>query len=170
MLEGGAPADEAALVTSQYLRGESELLDIVDGQIVAVDPDCVGVAPTAITAPANELGEIVTSTEPPLTPEEIFAEFSPDEIAQIGGEDCARELVEIFAASAAYSNERGTDPETLDNLLDGLDAGISRQIYEDHEGTIWLVATGGIGRLVNDRFQTVLSDEQLPIGNLTALA
>ena len=46
----GAPApDEAALVDGGYVRGRSDLWDVVDGRLVAQHPDC-GDVPTTLRA------------------------------------------------------------------------------------------------------------------------
>jgi hypothetical protein len=120
LLEGSPPVDEAALVASQFMRSESELFDVVDGQIIAQSPDCAGSAPViapAVTAPSTDLGEIVTSTEAPLTPEELLATLTDEQVADVGGADCARELVSVFSAAEAYVTEVGSDPTSFDDLL-----------------------------------------------------
>ena len=118
VLEGEPPPDEAALVAGKFLRAESELHDVVDGQVVPLDPGCGGTGSVPPTAPpVTELGEIVTSTEPPLTPDQMMAELTPEEISQVGGEACARELATIFTAGENYVAERGTDPDSLDELV-----------------------------------------------------
>jgi hypothetical protein len=132
LLEGDPPGDESELVAGQYLREESELYDVVDGQVVPVDPGCggTGSVPPA-TPPVTDVGEIVTSTEPPLTPDQMMAELTPEEIAQVGGDACARELVTIFTAGQNYVAEQGKDPESLDQLVE---AG-----YLDTPITLWVV-------------------------------
>jgi hypothetical protein len=132
LLEGDPPPDESALVAGQYLREESELYDVVDGQVVTVDPGCggTGTVPPA-TPPVTDVGQIVTSTEPPLTPDQMMAELTPEEIAQVGGEACARELVTIFTAGQSYVAEQGKDPENLDELVE---AG-----YLETPITLWVV-------------------------------
>ena len=117
MLEGAPPVDEAALVASQYIREESELFDVVDGQLVAVAPECGAGAPT-ITAPSTDVGQIVTSSGPPLTSEQMLAEFSDAEIEEVGGIECARELVVIFSATERYMTDEQAEPETLEQLVD----------------------------------------------------
>jgi hypothetical protein len=124
LLEQRPPADEAALVAGQYLREQSELWDIIDGRLVPVHPDC-GATPSAslpggsapMTAPATVVGEIVTETEPLLSADQVFDRFDDEQIARVGGEDCARQLAEIFAASERYVVEQGSNPATLDDLL-----------------------------------------------------
>jgi hypothetical protein len=125
MLEGAPPADEAALVASHYLREESESWDIIDGRIVAADPQCgeAGVAPvnTAVplTAPATAIGQIVTSTEAPMSPDEILANMSDEQIASMGGIECARELTAIISAAERFVADRGTEPVSIADLTDG---------------------------------------------------
>lgn len=123
MLEQAPPPDEAALVTAGYVREESELWDVADGQLVPVHPDC-GPVPASLpggsapmTAPATEVGAIVTDTEPLLSAEQVFERFDAAQIAEVGGDDCARQLAEIFAASERYVVEQGRNPETLDDLF-----------------------------------------------------
>jgi len=139
-LEGHPPPDEAALVTAQYVREPSKLYDVVNGQIVPVAVDCggTGAAPATtpggsapMTAPATELGEIVTSTEVPLTAAQMLAEFTPEEIAEVGGQECAGELASIFVASQNYVAEQGKDPESLDDLAGYLDQTIDLWVVQD---------------------------------------
>jgi hypothetical protein len=141
-LQGAPPPDEAALIAAGFLRDESVLYDVVDGQVVAVDPGCGGRGTAAttpsgsppMTAPSTDLGEIVTSTEPPLTAEQMLAEFTPEEIAEVGGEQCAGELASLFVASQNYVAEQGKDPETIDDLAGYLDQPIE----------LWVVQEGGL--------------------------
>ena len=120
LLEGEPPHDEAALVTGAYVRAASELHDVIDGQVVPVDPGCEGTGSVPPTAPAvSDVGDIVTSTEPPLTPDQMMAELTPEEIAEVGGEACARELVTIFTAGQSYVAAQGGAPESLDDLVAG---------------------------------------------------
>jgi hypothetical protein len=139
-LEGHPPPDEAALVTAQYVREPSKLYDVVNGQVVPVAVDCggTGAAPATtpsgsppMTAPSTDLGEIVTSTEPPLTPEQMLAEFTPEEIAEVGGQECAGELASIFVAAQNYVAEQGKDPESLDDLAGYLDQTIDLWVVQD---------------------------------------
>ncbi len=139
-LEGDAPPDQAALVAAGYLRERSKLHDVVDGQIVPVAVDCGGTgAPPAttpsgsapMTAPATDLGEIVTSTDPPLTAQAMLAQFTPDEIAEVGGQECAGELASIFVASQNYVAAQGQDPASLDDLAGYLDQTIDLWLVEN---------------------------------------
>ncbi len=116
MLEGDPPADEAALVAAGYLREESELWDVVDGELIAAVPDC-GAANT-ITAPASDVGDIVTSTEPVMSAEDLMATLSDDEIAEVGGTECAQELATIAAAGMRFATERQEDPDSIDELVE----------------------------------------------------
>jgi hypothetical protein len=150
-LEGHPPPDEAALVTARYLREESKLHDVANGQIVPVAVDCggTGAAPATtpsgsppMTAPSTDLGEIVTSTEPPLTPEQMLAEFTPEEIAEVGGQECAGELASIFVAAQNYVAEQGKDPESLDDLAGYLDQTIDLWVVQDNSD---LAAVPGSG-------------------------
>lgn len=137
-LEGAPPPDEAAIVEKRYLREPSTLHDLVDGQIVPVDPSCGGTGAVAttpsgsapMTAPSTEVGEIVTSTEP-LTPEQMLAEFTPDEVAEVGGAECAGELASLFVAAQNFVSEQGRDPLTIADLEGHLDQTIDLWVLED---------------------------------------
>jgi hypothetical protein len=124
MLEGVPPADEAALVDGHYLREGSDSWDVVDGQIVAADPQCgeAGVAPAntavPVTAPAVTIGQIVTSTEVPLSAEQMLAQMSDERVAALGGGDCARQLTLIITAAERFVADRGTEPLTIAELTD----------------------------------------------------
>lgn len=138
-LEGDPPADETALVDAGYLREPSKLFDVVDGQITPVDPGCgaIGVVATTpsgsapMTAPSTDIGELVTSTEPPLTPEQMLAEFTPEEVAEVGGAECAGELASLFVAAQNYVADEGKDPETVDDVARYLDQPIDLWVVED---------------------------------------
>jgi hypothetical protein len=111
MLEGSPPPDEAALVPD-FLREETTDWDIVDGQLVAENPAC-GEAPDV-----TPIDEIVTSTLPNLTADEVLASFSAEQIEQIGGQACAAELAAIFAAGEQYVAEQAAEPQDLQDLVD----------------------------------------------------
>jgi hypothetical protein len=111
LLEGSPAPDEATLVEEQFLRSESELWDIDDGRLVPTDPACGSpqdVDPDAV--------DIVTSTEPPLTADEMFADLTADDIAAMGGEACARQLIAIFSGVDRFLAEQGREPDGLDEL------------------------------------------------------
>jgi hypothetical protein len=163
-LEGHPPPDEAALVTARYVREPSKLYDVVNGQIVPVAIDCggTGAAPATtpsgsppMTAPSTDLGEIVTSTEPPLTPEQMLAEFTPEEIAEVGGQECAGELASIFIAAQNYVAEQGKDPESLDDLAGYLDQTIDLWVVQDGA----LAAVPGSGCVNLDDSSSEQADE-----------
>jgi hypothetical protein len=128
-LEGKPPADEAALVADGNLREPSKLYDVVNGQIVPTDPGCgstgaVATTPSGsppMTAPATDVGEIVTSMEAPLTPQQMLASFTPQEVAEVGGQECAGELASIYVASQKYLAAQGKGPQSLDDLGGYLD-------------------------------------------------
>ena len=111
LLEGEAPTDETALVPD-YLREETTDWDIVDGEIVAENPAC-GSVPEV-----TPLDDIVTSTAPLPTADEILATWSDDQIDGVGGTECAAELAAILAAAPRYAEERGVDPAGLADLVD----------------------------------------------------
>mgnify|MGYP001822209780 FL=1 len=111
LLERTPTPDEATLVTEQFLREESQLWDIVDGQLVPTDPGC-GAVPTD----APDAVDIVTTTEAPLSADDIYATFSDTQIAAVGGVECATELAEIFSGAERYLAETGTEPADLPQL------------------------------------------------------
>jgi hypothetical protein len=144
LFENEPPADEAALIAAGFLRAQSELHDVVNGQVVPVAVDCGGTGVAAavatattptgsapMTAPSTDVGEIVTSTEPPLTPEQMLAEFTPEEIAEVGGEECAGELASLFVAAQNYVAEHGIDPEAIDDIAGYLDQPIDLWVVQD---------------------------------------
>jgi hypothetical protein len=111
MLEGAPPPDETALVPD-FLREETTDWDVVDGQLVAENPAC-GEAPEV-----TPIDDIVTSTLPSLTADEVLASFSPEQIEQIGGQACAAELAAIFAAGERFVAEQDGEPANLQDLVD----------------------------------------------------
>jgi hypothetical protein len=113
LLEGSPAPDEAALVAQQFIREPSDLWDVTDGVLVPVDPACGSVAEVSPTTL-----DIVTSTEPPETADQVYAGFSAEQIAGVGGEACARELAAIFAAGEQHVAEFGDDPRDLQQLVD----------------------------------------------------
>ena len=138
LLEGAPAPDEDALIAGQYLRDESALWDIVDGQLVPVDPGCGSVP----TEPVDTV-EIVTTSEPPQSADEMFDGFSDEQVAAAGGEQCARELAAIFSGAARYVAELGIEPSDLQQIVD--------DDYLDELPTLWqlvddeLVPSGDAG-------------------------
>jgi hypothetical protein len=112
LLQGEPAVDEAALVEAGFLRSESELWDVVDGRLAAVDPGCSDVAAE------TEAPEIVTSTSIPSI-DEVLAALSDEEVEALGGPDCAREVAQIYAAGERFVAETGEAPDDLDALVDG---------------------------------------------------
>ena len=137
-MEGRPPTDEADLIAVTEGK-EFDRYNVVNGQIVPVAVDCGGTgAPAAaangsapMTAPATDLGEIVTSTDAPLTAEQMLAEFTSDEIAEVGGQECAGELASIFVASQNFVAEQAKDPQSLDDLTGYLDQPIDLWVVEN---------------------------------------
>ncbi len=138
LLEGSPAPNEAALVATGYLREESSLLDVVDGRIVAQDPSCEGAVPrpppgsTPLTAPATDVGDIVTSVEPaaPLTPDEVLATMTDTDITAYGGIECATEIAAISAAGQAFVLREGRNPDSLDDLAGDLDRPITLWTFD----------------------------------------
>jgi hypothetical protein len=125
-LEGSPAPNESALVATGNLREESELLDVIDGQIIAQAPACEAVVPkitpteTVMTAPATTIGDIVTSTEA-LTTDDVLATMTEADIAAYGGIECATEIAAVSAAGQAFIAREGRNPNSLDELSDDLD-------------------------------------------------
>lgn len=109
----GTPAPDESALVGEFLRQESDLWDVDDGQLVPVDPGC-GSVPTE----APETVDIVTSTEPSQSAEEIFSSFTTEQIVAVGGEACARQLAAIFSGADRYAVEVGSDPVDLQQLVD----------------------------------------------------
>ena len=84
-----------------------------------------------MTAPSTDLGEIVTSTEPPVTAEQMLAEFTPEEIAEVGGQKYAGELASIYVAWRSFVGEQDKTPESLDDLAGYLDQTIDLWVEQD---------------------------------------
>jgi hypothetical protein len=64
---------------------------------------------------------VVTTTEPELEQsltDEVLTQMGDDQIAAMGGVECATEVALIFAAAQRYSDELGSAPESLDDLYD----------------------------------------------------
>lgn len=114
LMRGAPAADEHDLVDEGFLREPSDLWDIVDGQLVAQDPGCGD-------APQVEAAEIVTSIAPPRSADEAYAAFTDADIERFGGEPCARELADIWAAGENFLARTGRGPAHLEDLVgDGL--------------------------------------------------
>lgn len=125
--EGTTPESDAALVATGYLDAESDLFEVVDGRIEATANACKGSVPVTapsgsapLTAPATELGQIITDDEL-LTAADVFATMSADDVAAFGGEACARELADVFAAAERFIAREGSEPTSLDDLADDLE-------------------------------------------------
>ena len=112
VLEGRPPPDEAALVEAQFLREETTDWDVVDGEIVAENPAC------GDPAQVTPIDDIVTSADPLPVAAEILARWTDEQIAEVGGIECATELSEILAAAPRYAQDQGTDPDSLADLVD----------------------------------------------------
>jgi hypothetical protein len=127
------------MVAAGHLDAESELFEVVDGRIEATAQACKASVPVTapsgsapLTAPATELGQIVTDDQL-LTADDVYAEMSADDVAAFGGEDCARELADIFAAGERFVAREGTSPTSLDELANDL----------EHQVTLWMLDDAG---------------------------
>lgn len=125
--EGTPPESDAALVSTGHLDAESDLFEVVDGRIEASNNACKGSVPVTapsgsapLTAPATELGQIVTDDEL-LTAADVFATMSADDVAAFGGEACALELADVFAAAERFIAREGSEPTSLDELAGDLE-------------------------------------------------
>jgi hypothetical protein len=109
LTEGEPAPDEAALVEGDYVRGESELWDVVDGELVAEHPDCADV-PTNV--PTEEIVTDSVGTEA-LTVDDVMATFTADDVESVGGAECARQLAVVFAGASQYTAVEGVEPDTM---------------------------------------------------------
>lgn len=125
--EGEPAPDEAALVEGGYMRSESELWDVVDGELVAQHSDCADV-PTTVPA-----AEIVTESGDgeALTVDDVMATFTDADVDSFGGADCARQLAVVFAGASQYVAAEGVEPSTM--------ADVEAAGYFDEPVTMWEV-------------------------------
>ena len=126
------------MLVGEFLREESDLWDVVDGQLVPVDPGC-GSVPTD----APDAAEIVTSTEPPQSADEMFSGFTTDQIAAVGGEACARQLAAIFSGADRYAFEVGSNPVDLQQLVDEGYLDVVPELWEITDDLLTPVADSG---------------------------
>lgn len=113
LFEGEATPDEQALVDGGFLRSTSDLWDVVDGRLVPQDPACGDVPATVPTA------DIVTDGRAGLeTVDEFVATFSDDDIASVGGAECARELAVLIVGAQSFLLSEGRDATTIDEIRD----------------------------------------------------
>jgi hypothetical protein len=134
----GAPAPDESVLVGEFLREESDLWDVVDGQLVPADPGC-GSVPTD----APDAAEIVTSTEPPQSADEMFSGFTTDQIAAAGGEACARQLAAIFSGVDRYAFEVGSNPVDLQQLVDEGYLDVMPELWEITDDLLTPVADSG---------------------------
>jgi len=114
MLEGDPPPDEQALIDAGFLREATADWNVVDGELVAENPACgdVGAAPVPPT-----VVDIVTDTAA-ISAEELLADMTDEQVEQVGGADCARELAAIVAAGQRFFVEREEEPTGFEDLVD----------------------------------------------------
>lgn len=125
VLEGEPAPNEAALI-GNGLREESVLWDVRDGVLIPADPGC-GEVPAAAPAveivtddqPAttDELADLAAEIEA-MTPEDIVADATDEEIAAVGGPDCAFEVAVVGLAFARFTFDFEAEPTSLDQLVD----------------------------------------------------
>jgi hypothetical protein len=111
MLEDEPAPDEQALIDAGFLRETTSDWDVVDGELIAENPACGAV-------PVTSIDDIVTSTAPVLSADEILAGWSDEQIDQVGGAECASELAAIFAGADRYVAEQGAEPTDFQDLVD----------------------------------------------------
>lgn len=126
VVNGDAPADEAALIEAGFLREATTDFDIVDGQLVPENPDCGDVS---ATPPATAV-DIVTDVGSIPTVDELFDLYDAEFISQVGGPDCARQLAVIAVAGLRYEDREGTAPLTFDDLQGDLDEPVTDWTYD----------------------------------------
>lgn len=109
-LTGDPAPDEATLVEAGIIREQSDLWDVVDGEVVAQVSACDDVAPVSPTTV-----EIVTETEAlaPPTVDSILAGLSADDIASVGGLDCTRQLASSVVGVGSYERQEGVQPDSI---------------------------------------------------------
>lgn len=125
VVNGDAPADEAALIDAGFLREATTDFDIVDGRLVPENPDCGTAA-----APAPTDVDIVTDVGSIPTVDELFGLYDAEFIAQVGGPACARQLAVIAVAGLRYEDREGTAPLTFDDLQGDLDEPVTDWTYD----------------------------------------
>jgi hypothetical protein len=95
---------------------------------LATTPTTIGAASTVTTAPSLTSPEAptttpptapATSTTPVPSPDEVLAQLTDAQIAEIGGIECATEVAIAVSAAQRFVNERGTPPASLDDLVEG---------------------------------------------------
>lgn len=114
LFEDQPTPDEQALVDGGFLRSTSELWDVVDGRLVPQDPAC-GEVPATVPAAdivTDGLGELETV-------DEFLATFTDDDIATVGGADCARELAVLIVGAQSFLLGEGRDAATIDEIRSG---------------------------------------------------
>jgi len=115
LLEGDPPPDEQALVDGGFLRSVTEEWDVVDGELVAANPACDDV-PT--TVPTQEIVTEVSDSGGAATVsvDEVLATFDDEQVEQVGGPACAREMAVIIAGAEQFLATEGVEPEGIDDL------------------------------------------------------
>jgi hypothetical protein len=119
--------DEQALIDGEFLGGESDRWDVVDGRLLAQDPDCGTVLPPEplplpeIVTESKPTGEVVTENNPIglIGVERLLAELTTDDVAELGGSECARQLAVFATGVERYRSESGLMPEAMTQLEEG---------------------------------------------------
>lgn len=102
---GRSPDLEADLVEAGLLRAEFDTYDFVDGKIARVNGVPCENEPTGGDDPSSL-----------PTADEWLDLFTPEQIAGLGGRECARELAVIAAAVQRFLAREGREPDTLAEL------------------------------------------------------
>jgi len=105
---GEPAANEAALIDAGQLREPSELWDVVDGRLVAQDSACGDVT---ASVPTDDIVTDTTGSAP--TADDVRASFTTDDIALVGGEECAWQLAVVIAGAASFTEREGVEPQTF---------------------------------------------------------
>ena len=84
-------------------------------RLVAENPAC-GDIPT--TVPTQEIVTEASDagTLAPMTVDEVLATFDEEQIAEVGGPACARQMAVIISGAEQFLANEGVDPETIEDV------------------------------------------------------
>lgn len=150
LFEGEPAPDETALVDAGFLRSGSELWDVVDGRLVAQDPAC-GDVPTSV--PAVDIVTDPGDVEVP-TVDEVLATFTDADVAEMGGDRCARQLAVVVAGASAFAAIEGVGPESIEQ--------VDAAGYFDEPVTEWRLDGDVLRPAEGSSCADVLGDETTP--------
>ena len=75
-------------------------------------------AAAAVTAPSTSHVSTAEPSEDVSATDELLAQFTEEDIARVGGIECATELATVLAAAQRYTDEFGVEPASLDELFE----------------------------------------------------